>query len=202
MKCKYLITLMLVVCTLGVAYGDSLWVAKGGDHLSMFADRKASRVGDILTVVVNITDVATSTQSKQSGRTSSVTDALGQFLFPNLGAHAGALPSISYTGKTAYTGGGAVTNSEKLTSTTAVMVTDVLPNGNMVIEGIRQVTFSGETQYIVLHGIVRPDDITSADTVSSSSIAQSRIEFVNSGTINDSEKLGLLARLYETLHPL
>jgi len=202
MKSKYTFILILIAAVANATYGDSLWVSKGGDHLSMFADRKASRVGDIVTVVVNVTDVASSTQSKQSGRTSSVSDALGQFLFPNLGAHAGAMPSISYSGKTAYTGGGAVTNSQTLTSTTAVMVTDVLPNNNMVIEGIRQVSFSGETQYILLHGIIRPDDITSGNTVSSSSIAQSRIEFVNTGTLNDSEKLGLLSRLYEALHPL
>jgi flagellar L-ring protein precursor FlgH len=82
-----------------------------------------------------------------------------------------------------------------------VLVTDVLPNGNLVIEGVRVVTFSGETQYVSLHGLVRPDDITSANTVASSNIADVRIEFVSEGSLTDAQKKGWLTKLYDTLRP-
>jgi flagellar L-ring protein precursor FlgH len=118
-----------------------------------------------------------------------------------LGTHAGALPSLQLSGASNFTGGGQITNSQSVTSTAAVLVTDVLPNGNMVIEGVRLVTFSGESQYIVLHGIIRPDDISSADTINSTSIAQARVEVVSTGALADSEKLGWLSKLYEQIHP-
>jgi flagellar L-ring protein precursor FlgH len=181
---------------------SSLWPADG---TGMVADHKASRVGDIITVVVQESANASSTQNKQSSRKSSVTDAVQQFIFPpatsGLGTHAGQLPSLQFSGQSDFTGGGQVSNSQSVTSQAAVLVTDVLPNGNMVIEGVRLVSFSGETQYVVLHGLVRPDDITSSDTVLSSSIAEARVEFVNKGTLTSSENQGWLARIYDLLRP-
>lgn len=181
---------------------SSVWPA---ESVGMVADRKASHTGDILTVVVQESATASSTQNKQSSRKSSVNDAVGQFIFPpaisGLGTHGGQLPSIQLAGQSSNTGGGQVSNSQSLSSQAAVLVTDVLPNGNMVIEGVRLVSFSGETQYVVLHGLVRPDDIASNNTVLSSNIAEARVEFVNKGTLVDAEKLGWFSKLYEMLRP-
>jgi flagellar L-ring protein precursor FlgH len=205
MKLSPVYLLGLAAITIGSVRADSLWATLGGEHLSMFADRKASRVGDIVTVVVSEAAAASSTQNKQSSRTSTTNDTVGQFIFPpavsGLGTHAGALPSLQLSGASNYAGGGQITNSQSVTSTAAVLVTDVLPNGNMVIEGVRLVTFSGESQYIVLHGIIRPDDISSTDTINSTSIAQARVEVVSTGALSDSEKLGWLSKLYEQIHP-
>jgi flagellar L-ring protein FlgH len=180
----------------------SLWPAEG---TGMVADHKAAHTGDILTVVVQESANASSTQNKQSTRQSSVNDAVSQFLFPpkvsGLGTKGGQLPSIQFSGQSTYTGGGQVSNSQSLSSQAAVLVTDVLPNGNMVIEGVRLVSFSGETQYVVLHGLVRPDDISSSNTILSSNIAEARVEFVNKGTLAAAEKTGWLAGLYELLRP-
>ena len=172
----------------------------------MYADRKASRKGDILTVVVQESADASSTQNKESTRKSTVNDTVSQFIFPpavsGLGTHAGNLPSLQLAGASDYTGGGKVSNSQSLNSQAAVLVTDVLPNGNMVIEGVRLVTFSGETQYVVLHGLVRPDDISSANSVTSSHIAEAKVEFINKGALMDAEKKGWLTGIYEKLRPL
>ena len=197
--------LILAFLSPGLARADSLWTSLGGDRLSMFADRKASRVGDIVTVVISEAAAAQSTQNKQSSRTSTTNDTVGQFIFPpavsGLGTHAGALPSLQLSGNSNYTGGGQVTNTQSVTSTAAVLVTDVLPNGNFIIEGVRLITFSGESQYIVLHGVIRPDDIASNDTINSTSIAQARVEVVSQGALSDAQKLGWLSKLYETVHP-
>jgi len=180
----------------------SIWPAEGN---GMTADHKASHTGDIITVIVQESASASSTQDKEATRKSSMTDAVQQFLFPSsvsgLGTHGGQLPSIQFTGQSDYTGGGKVSNSQSVTSQTAVLVTDVLPNGNLVIEGVRLVSFSGETQYVVLHGLVRPDDISSSNTVLSSSIADARVEFVNKGAIADSQNRGWLSKVYELLRP-
>jgi flagellar L-ring protein precursor FlgH len=171
----------------------------------MFADHKAQAPGDILTIVINESATAQSTQSKTSNRASTLNDAVGQFIFPpgvsGLGTHAGALPSVQMSGAASNTSAGAINNSNTLTSTAAVVVTDVLPNGNLVIEGRRVVTFSGETQYVALHGLVRPDDIAADDTIQSTNIANARLEFTSAGQLTDAQKRGWFTKLYELIRP-
>ena len=181
---------------------DSLW-SNGGNDRGMFADRKASRTGDIVTIVVSESVNAQSSQSTKSNRDSTVDDAVQNFIYPGIGVHKGAMPSIQFGGKAAYNGGGDISNNQSLASRAAVLVTDVLPNGNMVIEGVRVVTFSGETQYVVLHGLVRPDDVASGNTVQSSNIAEARVEFVLASkcALTDAQKRGWFAKLYEKLRP-
>ncbi len=184
----------------------SLWPSNSeGSQASMFADHKAARTGDILTIVVDETAAAQSTQSKTSNRDSSINDSVGQFLFnpatSGLGTHAGVLPSTQITGKATYSGGGAINNSQSVSARAAVRVTDVLPNGNLVIEGRRIVTFSGETQYVVLHGVIRQVDIAPDNTVASSNIADARLEFSSEGQLTDAQKRGWFAKLYEMLRP-
>lgn len=180
--------------------GGSLWPA-GGVERGMTADRRASRPGDILTVLVAEMANATSNQSKSSNRESNIEDAISQFIFTKGLSHNGEMPSLSLSGKSNYSGGGQVNNTQSLTARAAVLVTDVLPNGTLVIEGTRRITFSGETQYVVLHGLVRPDDISSGNTVISSNVADARVEFVAEGSLTDAQKRGWLAKLYEKLRP-
>ncbi|MBI2511283.1 MAG: flagellar basal body L-ring protein FlgH [Opitutae bacterium] len=197
---------LIALLALGAAdaRAASLWTADAGPR-GMFADRKASRSGDILTIVVIESVAATNTQSKSSTRKSAVEDAVGQFIFSvaasKLGTHNGELPSTNITGKGDYSGGGQTVNNQSLSSRAAVLVTDVMPNGNLVIEGVRVVTFSGETQYVVLHGLVRPDDIAADNTILSSNIADARVEFVTEGALTDAQKRGWLSKLYEKLRP-
>jgi len=197
---RHLLSVLVVSILALAARADSLW-SGGGTDRSMFADRKATHSGDIITVVVSESVAAQSSQSKKSTRDASVTDAVSSFLYPTTGLHKGALPSISLSGKAAYDGGGDVSNNQSLTSRAAVLITDVLPNGNLVIEGVRVVTFSGETQYVILHGLVRPDDVSSINEVQSSNIAEARVEFVTEGTLTDAQKRGWLAKVYEKLRP-
>ena len=181
------------------ARAESLWPNSGVVERSMYADRKAGRPGDILTIVVAESVASSNSQSTKTSRDSSIADSVTSFVFPGLGTHKGSLPNLALSGKANYDGGGDITNSQSLTSRAAVLVTDVLPNGNLVIEGVRRVTFSGETQYVVLHGLVRADDVASDNTVQSSSIADARIEFIAEGRLTDDQKRGWLAGVYEKL---
>jgi len=187
------------------ARAESLWPVTGGGERSMFADRKASRSGDIITVIVAESAAAKNSKSKSTQREMALQDAVQQFIFSaaasKLGTHNGELPGVGITGKSSYSGGGEVANSQTLDSRAAVLVTDVLPNGNLVIEGVRVVTFSGETQYVVLHGLVRADDISARNTVLSTDIADARVEFLDKGTLNDAQKRGWLSKVYEKLRP-
>lgn len=200
---RHFCLLILVAALSRPASAASLW--NDGAERNQFADRKASRSGDILTIEVQESAVAQSSQNKKTDRSSSVEDAVNRFLFSaaasGLGTHRGELPATSFSGAASQSGGGQINNSQSLSSRAAVLVTDVLPNGNLVIEGVRVVTFSNETQYIVLHGLVRPDDISPANTVFSSNIADARVEFVSEGSLTDAQKRGWLTKLYDKLRP-
>ena len=183
-------------------WADSLWPAAGtGSQASMYADRKAASVGDIVTIVVDESANATSSQSKKSSRDSSMDDSISKFIFSGLGTHKGELPGLSAASKSSFTGTGDISNSQSLTARAAVLVTDVLPNGNLVIQGVRVVTFSGETQYVVLHGIVRSDDVARDNSVQSSNIADAKVEFLAEGAITDAQKRGWLSKVYDKLRP-
>jgi len=187
------------------ARGDSLWTNSPQGERNLTADRKAARTGDILTIVVLESATANTTQQRTDSRTSTLQDAVGQFLFSaaasKLGTHNGELPAINLSGKSSFSGGGTVDNSQSLSARAAVLVSDVLPNGNLVIEGARMVKFSGETQYVVLHGIIRPDDIATDNTILSTNIADARVEFYSEGSLSDMQKRGWLSKLYEKLRP-
>lgn len=185
------------------AHADSLWTSPSNAEKSMYADRKASRKGDIITVVIAEQVAQSSSQSKKSGKSSSVDASVSSFLFPSsgLGKHKGELPVTGLSASNDFSGSGEVSNTQSITGRAAVLVADVLPNGNLVIEGARVITFSGETQYVVLHGIVRADDVTSANTVTSTNIADVRVEFISEGELTDAQKRGWLTKLVDRLRP-
>jgi flagellar L-ring protein precursor FlgH len=193
---------LLACLVVSGAPASSLWPSAGPGERSMFADRKAAGAGDIVTIVVDESANAQSSQSKKSSRDSSLDDSISRFLYAGLAtARRGQLPASSASGKSSYSGGGDVSNTQSISARAAVLVTDVLPNGNLVIAGMRLVTFSGETQYVVLHGLVRPDDISRDNTVVSSNVADARVEFFSEGSLTEAQKRGWFGKLYEKLRP-
>src|SRR5206468_5964419 len=91
----------------------------------------------------------------------------------------GELPALKLKNSQDFDGSGKINNSERIVARVAVRVVDVLPNQNLVVEGKRQTSFSGETQDVILRGIVRPADITSQNTVFSYNVADATIKFVS-----------------------
>ncbi len=197
--------LVLLTAALPLA-ADSLWTGAGAREQGIATDIKAARVGDILTIVVAENLAQASSQSKTSNSASNMNQAITQFFYPpavsGLGTVGGQLPGIKFGGTSDFKGGGDVSSTQSLTAHAAVLVTDVLPNGNLVIAGARRLVFSGETQNVILHGLVRPADIGSDNSIISSNIAEARIEFISEGSLTDAEKRGWLSRLYEKLRPL
>ena len=107
--------------------------------------------------------------------------------------------NIPNTGTNGFKGGGEITNKTTVTSRAAVTVTDVLPNGNMVIEGTKVITSGRETQYAYLRGIIRSADVLQNNTVLSGNIADARVEFVPEGSLTESQRKGWLLRFSDKL---
>jgi flagellar L-ring protein precursor FlgH len=165
---------------------NSLW--RNGSR-AFFKDQRAHQVGDILTVTVNFTDKANIANETQRSRTnkedSGVTDFLGSKLLS--GNAAKVLPGKMLTADSTASsdGKGSVQRQENLQTSVAAVVTQVLPNGNLVVEGKQEIRVNFEVRELVVAGIVRPEDIQSDNTIDSSKIAQARIAYGGRGQITD-----------------
>lgn len=154
-----------------------------------FKDQRAHRVGDILTVDVTIADKAKidnkSARSRTSTNTAGAGGALGSLFNAVLPANVDAKAAISANSGIDDGGAGSVNRSENLSTQVAVVVTQVLPNGNLVIEGHQEVRVNFEVRDLVVAGIVRPEDIGNDNTIPSAKIAEARISYGGRGQITD-----------------
>ena len=168
------------------ASANSLW--RSGAR-AFFIDQRASRVGDILTVQIDISDSAKTSNTSNSSRTT--TNKAGVPHFFGLETVLGhILPGafdpaqmVETSGATANAGAGAVDRSEKISLTVAATVMAVLPNGNLVIQGIQEVKTNNEVRQLTVAGIVRPEDISSSNTIKHTQIAEARIAYGGRGDI-------------------
>ena len=165
---------------------NSLW--RNGSR-AFFKDQRAHQIGDILTVTVNITDQANIANETQRSRTnkedSGITDFIGA---KTLGAGAQkVLPGRLLTADSTSSsdGKGSVQRQESLTTNVAAVVTQLLPNGNLVVEGKQEIRVNYEVRELIVAGIVRPEDIQSDNTIDSTKIAQARISYGGRGQISD-----------------
>jgi flagellar L-ring protein precursor FlgH len=165
---------------------NSLW--RNGSR-AFFRDQRAARVGDIMTVTVNITDkanIANETQRSRSNKEDSgITDFIGS---QTLGAQGQKiLPGriLTADSTTSSDGKGSVNRQEALQTNVAAVVTQVLPNGNLVVEGKQEIRVNFEIRELIVAGIVRPEDIQSDNTIDSTKIAQARIAYGGRGQITD-----------------
>lgn len=189
----------------------SLWNKSTNTQRSIFAGKRAYAVGDLITIDVSESSSLAASQNSVRNRQSQIENAVNQFLFANskMGTHNGELPSTEIETKSSNQGGGSIANTQDLKGRVSVVVIDVLPNGNLVLEGARMVTFSGESYYAVLKGIVRQEDIGFGfkdglryrNIVSSQYIADAQIEFVSKGSLNDAQKESWYQRLAAILNP-
>jgi flagellar L-ring protein precursor FlgH len=183
---------------------NSLW--RSGAR-AFFVDQRASRVGDIVTVNIDIDDSAKTSNSSSSSRTAGVNKGVPHFfgLESSLGK---IMPGdydpenmIETSSKSSNSGSGAVNRSEKISLTIAAVVTAVLPNGNMMIQGTQEVRTNNELRQLTVAGIVRPEDISSANTIRHTQIAEARISYGGRGDISRVQKTPAGQSLVERFSP-
>ena len=191
----------MVACLAANARSQSLW--RDTASKPMFADKRATGVGDILTVIVQETTTTSKDNKTATTKSSGVDASVSSFFYPgSVLAQKGSLPAVNWSSKSDFSGGGTVANSENIVARVGVTIVDVLPNKNFVIEGRRETAFSGEQQTIILRGIIRPDNIAADNTIFSYNIADAKVQIVGKGVINDSQRKGWFHRLFDKLSPI
>lgn len=190
-------------CSQWNATAGSLW--KDDESHSMFSDKKAHAVGDILTILVQENNAASKQNNTSTAKQAAVDASIASFLYgptaSGLLTKKGKYPALKFDAKSDFSGGGQINNSEKITARLAVRVIDVLPNGNLVVEGRRQTAFSGEKQDATLRGTVRADDVMANNTIYSYNMADATIQFESKGTITDSQRKGWFTRIWDKISP-
>ncbi|HXJ03323.1 MAG TPA: flagellar basal body L-ring protein FlgH [Micropepsaceae bacterium] len=183
---------------------NSLWQV---GSRSFFRDPRAAKIGDLLTVQIAIGDQAkianTTTRTTNASENANATNALG--LESRL---KGILPDavdptslIKLGSDSSNTGTGTVDRSESINLTVAAVVTQVLPNGNLVIQGQQEVRVNNEVRELSISGVVRPEDISNANTISHTQIAEARISYGGRGQITDVQQPRYGQQFFDIIWP-
>ena len=181
----FVLACLLCVGTAGAA---SLW----NDRTNWLADDRPTRVGDIVTVLINertdAKDEATMDVQKSSNNT--VADGTGILRF---------IRGLSFSSSNSSAGDGSVERKHHATGTVACLVTEVLPNGNLVIEGTRDVRTSEEVLQFQIVGVIRPQDVDSDNQIKSSLIANAELAVKGRGIISRTQKPGIITQILQAV---
>jgi flagellar L-ring protein precursor FlgH len=185
----------------GAADAQSLY-REGAPGANLFADLRARTVNDIVTILIveqsSSSRTASTSTSKDTSRTAGVNtfpsllgNAIPRYLQKNV--------KIDISGQASHDGQGAIDRADRVTGQIAARVVKVLDNGNLVVEGRRAVVVNDETQVMTVSGIVRPQDITAANTVLSSQVADAEVQMEGRGVLAEAQRPGILYRILDWL---
>ena len=186
------------------ASANSLW--RTGAR-TFFGDQRARSVGDIVTVNIDIDDRAQTQNSTQRSRSNDISGGITNFfgLENSLGkAFPGGFDPqnlVGLEGESNANGSGSVNRSEKVSLTIAAVVTGVMANGNLVIQGRQEVRTNREVRELTVAGVVRPEDISSANTIAHTQIAEARISYGGRGDISRVQASPAAQSLVERFSP-
>lgn len=178
----------------------SLWQQS---NRSIFSDRKARSVGDIVTVVIaeqaSASKEATTSTDRDTNMSASIPNFFG--LENNVSTNIDLNNLVNAEFTNAFDGKGATTRKEDLKAFLTTQVVGCYPNGQLKIRGGKEVMVNNEVQMIYLTGIIRPVDITAANTVHSSKILNARISYTGKGSVSDKQKPGWMMRMLDNVWP-
>jgi flagellar L-ring protein precursor FlgH len=175
------------------ACAESLWKDSKSAPAAMYSDKKACKVGDIVTIVI----VESATSSQQASTDTSKNSELESG--PGVGPLLEKIPLFKYSGGDSMKAAGSTSRTSKFTAKMTAVVTKIDESGNLEIEGTRLVQTNKEKEEIKLTGKVRPQDIDTDNTVLSTYIANAAITHLGSGPIGSRQKEGLISKIFKIL---
>jgi len=180
-----------------VVDNGSIWQEGAGITGALTADMKARTRGDIVTIVIVEKNNAQRARQTDTSKSQNAAMNVDQFFFPGVGSFKGAMPKLGLDSKRTFSGGGTLSDSGSVNATLAVQVVDVLPTGNLLLRGSKEVTISGEMQTVTISGIARLKDIAPDNTILSTSLAEARVHISGRGPLEDAQRRTLTNRLMD-----
>ncbi|MDR1045753.1 MAG: flagellar basal body L-ring protein FlgH [Candidatus Adiutrix sp.] len=182
-------------------------------RLDLFADLKARRVGDIITINIVENSRASKNASTSTGRSNSISAENNALMgwentgnIPAIGSVFNKMkisPSVGVDVNydSSFSGRGTTSRNENITAKMSARIIQVLPNGNLVVRGSQEIMVNNEKQYISIQGVVRPTDVSSDNTVLSTYIADARIDYTGEGDLSRKQREGWLSRFFDVVWP-
>lgn len=171
-----------------------------GGRANIFGDVRAVKIGDVMTVQIAIDDKATFGNATDRSQTSKI-DTGFDFKLNWLGKSSEVQPQLTSSSDSSTNGQGSIDRSEKIQLSVAATVTDVLPNGNLIISGSQEVRVNFELRLLNVAGIVRPQDISRENTISYDKIAEARISYGGRGRMMEVQQPAVIQQIYDRLKP-
>ena len=182
----------------------SLWTPDA-KFVDMYGDVRAKRVGDLVVVQIVESSSAEKTakteSSKDNSANASATSVLGLPLNQSSIFGYKLSPELNLSSNTDFEADGKTSRDDSISGTVSARVERVLPSGNLVIKGKKQTRVNSEIQYIVLSGIVRPQDISPANTILSTYVGDMQLDFYGTGILGDQQSKGFVSRALDKVWP-
>lgn len=185
-----LAVIMTAAAAMPVAGAKSLWSDHGPGNI--VSDRKARNVGDIVTIVINESTTQSTNKSTSNSKSGSTNLSAGIGIFDFLRA-------ASASGSDSFKADGSATATNRVSAQVTVTVTEVLPNDNLVVEGVQSIWQGKNEHKITLRGVIRRDDISSNNTILSTKVADTTMRFDGKGPLNAKQRQGILTQIFNFL---
>jgi flagellar L-ring protein FlgH len=187
-----------------VAAPGSLW-SPNARFVDMYSDVRARQVGDLVMVRIVESSSAEKKAKTESSKDSMADNSVSSILGLPLGSSAihgyKITPEIKYSNKTDFNTDGKTSRDDTISGTVTARVERVLPSGNLVIKGKKQTRVNSEIQYMVLSGIIRPEDISPSNMILSTLVADMQLDMYGSGILGDQHSKGFIARALDIVWP-
>jgi flagellar L-ring protein precursor FlgH len=174
-------------------------IYQAGQELELFADLKARRVGDVLTITLNESTNASKSATTKTTKTSATTDTGPSIFGRSITTKGVPILDTTLAGSNTFDGEGAVTQGNSLVGALTVTVVEVQSNGNLVVQGDKTLKLNQGDEFIHISGVVRPADVATNNTVTSDKVADARISYSGKGVIDNSNRMGWLTRFFNSV---
>ena len=171
------------------AGAQSLWA---NNRRSVFADRRAGQVGDILTILISESSTTSQSLSNSNSKSGNQSLSAGTGIFSFLAA-------ATASGSDSFKANGSANNTNTATGNVTVTVVEVKDNGNLVVEGTQSIWNNKNEHKITVTGVVRPEDISYNNTISSTKVADATLRFDGKGPLNAKQRQGILTQIFNIL---
>jgi flagellar L-ring protein precursor FlgH len=184
----------LALAAAAPAFADDIWARRDPRIANLFQDNRARNVGDILTLVINENTTENEREQRQQSKTNTFTGQATLFGVPQVANSDGNF------GRT-FSGSGQLTGGRTFTDRIALTVVDVMPNGNLVVEGFRSRLTMGEERVLRISGVVRSQDVAVGNLVQSGSLANAKLSYLGRGPTTRQVNQNFLGRVMNRLWP-
>jgi flagellar L-ring protein precursor FlgH len=167
--------------------------------MELFADLKARRVGDVLTIVLNEATAASKNAATTTSKTSAVTDTGPTIFGKSITTKGVPILDTTLSGSHTFDGEGTAAQGNSFTGSLTVTVTEVESNGNLVVEGDKTIKLNQGDEFIHISGVVRPADVATNNSVTSDKIADAHISYSGKGIIANANRMGWLTRFFNSV---